>query len=1044
MISFLARLKFLFTLLALLLMVQTSFAQINVTGNVTDEITGEALIGATVRTKGTTQGAITDIDGNYSLSVAADAVLVFSYVGYLEEEIPVNGQTVINAALAPSIEMLSEMVVIGYGVVKKSDLTGSVAVVTAEDLNRIPASTFTQAMQGRASGVTVTRSGSPGSNAKIQVRGIGSINRSGNPIYVIDGVITGSLNSVNPNDIESINILKDASASAIYGADGANGVIIITTKRGESGKPRVNYSNWVVLNQTPRQFELLNADEYAAFYSKIAEDAGNIPDRAYSNDFRQWYYGDGWQSGTDWQDEVVRNAFGHNHSLRISGGGEGSNYSISGNYYKEDGVLVNNSAERFNLRANSDFELGRYIKVGETFAVTRGITRSPTTATNPWSGTLIASPLMRVENPNNKGGYEGPQVTFPYPLPEFPDSVTDIANTGGNDKFNPLVSMMLSDNVSNSTNILASVYMEVKPVSWLTYKITPSVDANFNRLKNWIPAYESGVRSLPQASLTENFSEGINSALENQLTFNNTFGKHTVTATAVHQIRRFESNGINVTASGFPYENLNTIGMSYIDGREVGGFFTPFTAESYLGRIIYDYGSKYLLTASIRRDGNSRFGPENRWGNFPSLSLAWKVNEDFLQNVEEISMMKLRFGWGQTGNSDIGNFQYQSLLDPFSQFSPVFGVNQGLADALNVMGNTGNPSVQWEAAEMTNFGIDLNLLQDKIQLSAEYYVKTQDGLLVKYPLALFHGRLVGAADPFVNLGVIQNRGFEFTGNYRKMEGDFNYNITAVVTTLKNEVLDIPNSVITNANITQIGNTIGSFYGYVAERIITPADFDEEGNYLYAMPNTGAPSPGDLMFRDLNNDGAVSDLDRTVIGKPIPDLTTSLNIQLMYKNFDFAVFLYGMHRFDVYNSMRAGIEGFSAQDLDHNKLRDFGLNYYGSQVDGNGVPIPTGQLRLDPTNKNQNDRISTWYLETGSFLRVKDLQLGYTLPSRVSASIGISSARIYVSAMNLYTYTQYKGRDPEAPVSGTNNLSIGSDGGTYPVPRAFTAGVQVDI
>jgi TonB-dependent starch-binding outer membrane protein SusC len=368
-------------------------------------------------------------------------------------------------------------------------------------------------------------------------------------------------------------------------------------------------------------------------------------------------------------------------------------------------------------------------------------------------------------------------------------------NTGGNDKHNPLVSMMLSDNKSYNTNLLASVYMEVKPVSWFTYKITPSVDAAFSRVKNWTPSYESGVRSVPQAQLDENFYEGVGLSLENQITFSNSFGLHNITATAVHHIRRSDGNSLQVRALGFPYENLNTVGMSFADGREVNGFYTPFASESYLGRLIYDYDSKYLITASVRRDGNSRFGPVNRWGTFPSVSAAWKINEDFLQSIDEISMLKLRVGWGQTGNSNIGNFQYQSVLDQFSQFSPVFGVNQVLVPALNVIHSTGNPSIRWEAASMTNFGLDLNLLADKWQFSADYYIKNQDDLLVRRSLSLMFGRQPGAGDPWVNLGEVQNRGFEFSALYRKREGDFHYNVSANLTTVKNEVKYIPTELI---------------------------------------------------------------------------------------------------------------------------------------------------------------------------------------------------------------------------------------------------------
>lgn len=1025
--------------LSLFLLVNAAFSQEHtVRGTVTDGMDGGSLPGVNIVEQGTTRGTVSDLDGNFTLTVSSpDVVLKFSYMGYMEENVPVDGRSVINVSMSLSIEMLSEMVVIGYGVVRRSDLTGSVAVIGSDELTRIPSSNFTQALQGRATGVIVNRSGSPGADAQIRVRGIGSINTNPNPIYVIDGIITNSLNSVNPTDIESIQVLKDASAAAIYGADGANGVIIITTKRGTSGEPRVNYSSYVVSNFVPRQFDMMNADEYVAFYNKLYEQQGILSPDAFSEDYRQWYFGDGWQQGTDWQNAAVRNAVGHNHNLRVSGGGDGSNYSISVNYYNEDGILLNNSAERFNIRANSDFDLGRYVRVGESFSATRSSFVNPTTAANPWSGSLIASPLMRMKNENNKGGFDGPQVATFFPDPNNPGDTLVVLNTGGNDKHHPTVSMALSDNVTHNTNILASVYLQVKPVEWFTYKITPSVDASFTRMKNWTPSYESGVRSVPQAQLDENYFEGINLSLENQITFANSFGRHNVTATAVHHIRRFDGNNLQIRAIGFPYESLNTVGMSFEDGRQTGGFYTPFASESYLGRLIYDYDSKYLLTASLRRDGNSRFGPANRWGTFPSVSAAWKLNEDLLPGIQDISMLKLRFGWGQTGNSNIGNFQYQSLIDPFSNFSPVFGVNQSLTPALNVVHSTGNPSIRWEAAEMTNFGVDLSLLEDKFMFSAEYYIKRQDNLLVRRSLSLMFGRVPGAGDPWVNLGEVENRGFEFSALMRKREGSFHYNIGASLTTVKNEVVFIPTELIEGNNITRLGHSIGSFYGWVAERIITPDDFDADGNYKFAMPATGAPQPGDLMFKDLNNDGVINDLDRTIIGKPIPDFLTSLNIELMYAGFDFSAFFHGMHNYDVYNHQRASIEGFSSQDMDHNKSREFANNFYSEENPS------TRFIRADRSNANNNDRPSTWYLEKASFVRLKDIQLGYTLPESVARNLGISRGRVFISAINLLTITDYTGRDPEAPAGGSP-LQPGNDTGSYPVPRAFTAGMQIDI
>lgn len=1026
--------RFCLLILGMLYLSVGAYAQQTITGKVTDANDKAPLVGVTVVVKGTAVGTVTNPDGAYQIRANSNNdVLIFSYIGYTSSEVAIGNQSVIDVELKASAIDIDDVVVIGYGSVKKEDLTGSVAVVSAEDLTRTPAPTFTQALQGRASGVLVSNTGSPGSDAQIRVRGIGSINMNPNPIYVIDGVITGSLSSVSPSDIATMQVLKDASSAAIYGADGANGVIIVTTKRGKSGSPKVSYSGYLSLSRVPRQFEMMNADEYVNFYTSLYEASGQLVNDAYQSDFREWYYGDGWQTGTNWQDEVTRQGFGHNHNLNVSGGGQGSNYSFSMNYYDEKGIQLNSAADRINIRINSDSELGKFIKIGESVAITRSQNQTPHTHQgNPWQVSLITSPLMKVYNKKNKGGFEGPQV--PYEFINGAGETVTVLNTGGNDKPNPRGPMEIGDNRSYSTNVLTNVYMEIKPLSWLSFKTTPSMDFTSGRRKVWVPAFDLGVRSVGQASLSENYWENVTLGWENQLTFSKDFGTHNINATAVHQVRKYEGHSIEGTADGFPYEKLNELVMAYEDGRRVNGYYNPFRSESYLGRIIYDYAEKYFLTASIRRDGNSRFGEHNRWGTFPSASAAWRIDKDFLSNVQSVSMLKARVGYGQTGNSNIGNFQYESLIDPFTNFSPVFG--GVVVPALNVIHSFGNPSIKWEAASMLNIGFDLSMFDNKIEVNAEYYVKNQNDLLVKRTVSSAFGRVQPAGAPWVNLGDIQNKGFDFTGSFRDKKGELAYTLIANLTTVKNEVKYLPVEEITSGNNrTAIGHAIGSFYGYIAERIVTPDDFDQDGNYLFAKPLTGYPVPGDLMFKDLNKDGVVSDLDRTFIGKAIPDFTYSLNIELNYKGFDLSTFFYGMQNYQIYNHLRASIEGFSSQDLDHNKLREYGLNYYRDDRPSEKY------VRADLNNKNQNDRISTWYLEDASFLRLKDLQMGYTLPEAAVESIGVSFTRVFVSFTNLVTLTGYTGRDPEAPSVG-DPVNPGNDYGSYPVPRAVNFGLQI--
>jgi TonB-dependent starch-binding outer membrane protein SusC len=1025
-------------------------AQRTVTGVVTDGASQGPLIGATVQVKGTTSGAITDIDGKYSLKIEKPSdVLVFSFVGYENQEITVGDQSVISIAMKENIQTLGDLVVIGYGTQKKTDLTGSVAVVTSEDLNRTPVATFDRALQGKASGVLVSQSsGKPGQGVSIRVRGIGSINQASDPIYIVDGVKTSSLNTLNPSDIETMQVLKDASSSAIYGADGANGVILITTKRGHSGKTQVSFSAYTSINTVPKKIDVMNADQYAKFYNDVFGATA-----AFSNDpgFRQAYYGAGWQKGTDWQNQISQTGRTQNYYMNVSGGSENSNYSISGNYYDETGTLVNTGAKRYNLRANSDFTLGKMFKIGEGINISRMEYQDAGQANgNPWSVSLIAAPLMKVYNPDHKGGYEGPKNPFVYNGEIIPSS------TGLNDVTNPYAEAVLADYKRYTTNVLANVYLEFKPFKDLTFRTMPAAEANLGRTRNWLPKYVlGGARDNDLASLSETNSDNLNLTIQNQLTYNKSIAKNNITLTAVQEAIKYDGISTSVSGKSFAFESTPVLQQA--DPNVVvsnSDYISAFRSTSYLGRLLYDYDGKYLLTASIRRDGNSRFGKDYRFGNFPSFSLGWKLNEDFLQDVKQIDMLKLRFGWGKTGNSNIGDWRYQDFITEASNFSPVFGRTQSLAQANFIYYSFANPLLKWEAAAMTNFGMDLNLFGNKIQLSAEYYVKNTDNLLVQRPTSYIFGRSNDGSSPWVNVGKMQNRGFEFTASYKKYEGDFNYSISANLTTIKNEVKSIPTPLSDNTNATMVGHTVGSLWGYVAEGIIQNSDYTNNdpvnGTYKYATPVefTGKqPQPGDLRFKDLNGDGVIDTRDQTVIGKAIPDFTYSLNFECSYKGFDLSLFLFGMQNFDVLNQLKASGCSRKDQDKDWNKFTEWANNYYRPDRPS------TKYVRFDATDQNRNERTSTWWVENGSFLRVKDIQFGYTLPSNISKNIGISRARVYLSATNPILFTKYSGRDPETAIINSGDPSTntaadplhpGLDNGLYPTPKTFTLGVQVDF
>jgi TonB-dependent starch-binding outer membrane protein SusC len=1030
-----------------------AYSQAVVKGTVRDSKTNETIPRVNVSIAGTNQGTTTDLEGTFIINVPdPSAALSFSFVGYIKQEVMLNGRTELTIALVQDLLNLDEVVVIGYGAVKKSDLTGSVSVVSTKELTRNPSASAAQALQGKAPGVLVTQNGKPGGSATIRVRGVGSINRESDPIYILDGVQVGNIDGIQPTDIESMQVLKDASASAIYGANGSNGVIIITTKRGKSGKPVVNLNTYVGYQLAPKQYDLMNADQYSAFYTALY---GAKPE--YEQAFREKYYGAGWQQGTNWQKEMFKNGLNQNYNLSIAGGGNNSNFNVSFTYTKDDGTVIKSNANRYSIRANSDFKLGKHIKIGENFSMNYSMGEDPVTVqTSIWD--LNTSPLMKVYNPYYRGGFE----SFQSPYWEdaegnlmqgrLPDGYTGpvYINTLGNDKPNPLCAPSLGSNKNYNLGTNASVYLQIDFADWLSYKITPAAEIFSGRNKNWLPMFE-GNRSPGQATLSESYREGISLNLENQLMFKKNFNEvHHVQATVVYQVRSTQYNDISATENGFDFEQLNTLTNGGTISKNIYGSSSDWRMLSYLGRVMYDYKGQYFVTASYRSDGVSVFAPAFRRGNFASASVAWKVNEVFFKDVKEIDALKLRLGWGQTGNSSIGGgFQYLDRISPPNNFYPVFGADQHIARAQYVFYGFASKEIHWEAAEMLNVGVDLSLFNSKLQSSLEYYVKNNKDLLVAIPISSAFGRIDG--NPWFNTGNLQNRGVEFSLQWRDNVGDFNYGIITNFTTIKNEVKYLPVTDITTTNNTTIeGHSIGALYGYVSDGIIQLDESnyakDSTGNwqkdvnglytgYKHATHVGNTPQPGDLRYEDLNGDGDVTSLDKTIIGKTIPSFTYTLGFDCSYKNFDFNIFLFGVNDFDIYNAQRASASCMNSQDLDHNKLNDFAENHWTLEN------ASTEYVRVDISNRNVNDQISTFWIEDGSFLRIKDIQLGYSLSAEKCKLMGIASLRIYANASNLYCFTAYKGRDPEGFMS-VDPLNSGTDYGNYPIPRSFTGGIQI--
>ena len=1047
-----------FRYFCLILFFSAAFAELSgqpvtVRGTVADAREGFTLPNVNILERGTTRGAISDLDGFYEITVSGpEAVLVFSFVGYVTREISVNGRMVLDVEMVPDVIALDETVVIGYGVQRRDDLTGSIAVVDVDDLTRMNPVSFDRALQGRAAGVHVTStSGRPGAPVSVKVRGIGSISRSSEPLFVVDGVALtqGGINAINPGDIESVQVLKDASATAIYGTRGANGVVVITTKRGVEGRPQVSYSANYSSSQVPRVFDVLDSERYTEFTAATWEAYSrreNIPDdrnlylTVYSEEARRAR--NNYDTSTDWQDALVRSGIGHNHNLSIRGGSPESNYFVSAGYYTEDGTMINTGMDRISIRANSDFQVHERIRIGQSASISHinNIYESHHINFQPWSGVLVASPLMPLYDQTARGGYGGPTDTL----------------TGGNERTNVIAEQMLNQNTATINRILANAYAEVKILEGLTYSLRVGGEYSDNYTNQWSPEYTLGnmkLRDMDISRLQETSSYGQIWQLGNFLEYSGTFGSHNIATIIGHE--RTRDYGFNILAGGrdIAFDDLNVLDQA-LTGERIGGSRGEERLESALFRVLYDYRGRYLLTASIRRDGSSKFAPDNRIGYFPSFSLGWRMNDDLFPKIEQITMMKLRFGWGQTGNSNIPRYQYLELIDPFIHSRYIFGRNQDLYLGGAPITFQSSRQIQWEATEMTNFGLDLNMFRAKVQFTAEYYIKNQDNMLVQKPISVIFGKRVnyGTGWPTVgawmNLARVQNRGLEFNLLYREYDRSFKYSVNANFSTLKNTIIDLGvGEFASGYNYARNGHTIGSFYGHVAERIFQVEDFlhdeignpvtDSRGNYtlLHARQETGT-SPGDIKFKDLNGDGIINDLDRTIIGKPLPDFIYGLDIQMEYRQWDFGFFINGMHNLEVYNGVYSSVGlATDSPGKDENKLSDV-LDYWTPE---NRSTTMTRPYVIDP---NRNNRPSTWFLEDASFLRLRNVQLGYTLPGALTGRTGISRLRIFGAANNLYTITGYRGYDPE--VGSQDPLNTGVDNGNYPVPRTYMFGIQLDI
>ncbi len=1014
-----------------------ALAQQQISGTVTNE-TGEALPGVNVVEKGTTRGTTTDKNGKYQLAAGRNVTLVFSYIGFVRQEVPVNNRSVIDIQLTADQQALSEVIVVGYGTQKKSSLTGAVSSVTPKELKALPVISATQALQGRVPGVSVTNNSSPGSEPVIRIRGVGSISLNPNPLYVIDGIPAGGLNNIDPKDIESLEVLKDASAAAIYGSRAANGVILITTKKGSTnGKLSLNFDSYYGSQSAWRKLDLLNRDEYIRYGTALLTASGQpVPGRftALNTPIYDGATQTFAQTDTDWQDVMFRAAPIQDHQVSLSGGNAVSRFYTSFGYFQQDGILPFTDYKRYSFRVNSDHKFNKFLTIGQTFLASTDRRRLE----RDGGGRSLVMNIMRMipywpdRDPTKLGGFSTTAQGLDATDPENPLRVAEQEQ---------------QFQVDRGFKLLGSVFAEVRFTDFLRYRFQYGADYASGRFNGFLPIYNDGNRSRPLATVTDNRSDYFSTVMTNQLSFDKTFGKHYVNAVAVAEQQRSISTNVNSNGQR-PDNNIQV--LQGISNPATNSGRSENVLISYVGRVNYEFASRYLLSASIRRDGSSRFAPDRKWGTFPAVSAGWRISEErFLKSVPVITELKLRGSYGQTGYNAIGDYDWQPLVQANNTIYP-FGNTTQLGSYFNQLGNS---DLSWEVTTMSNIGLDASLLSNKITLSAEVYNRETDGLLLRVPLPESMGFSVS---PLANVGSMRNRGFELTAGYNRSGKKFNWSLLGTFDMTRNQVLSLatPNANINAGNNsdfggfditrTEAGRPIQSFYGWVVDGIFQSKEevdrfnaIDGNAASFYQNAQTAA---GDIRFKDISGpdgkpDGKVDAFDRTFLGSFIPKFSYGLNWTGNYGNFDFTLFLQGVSGNKIYNGTKVIGQG---QLRLFNATTDV-LNAWTPTNTNTDVPR---SISGDP---NQNSRTSDRFLEDGSYLRVKNLSVGYTIPATVLSKATrntVSRLRIYVSSQNLLTFTRYTGYDPEVASRNYGLLTNGIDFAQYPQARTIMMGINL--
>ncbi|TRX28903.1 TonB-dependent receptor [Flavobacterium franklandianum] len=979
-------------------LLQQSYAQeqIKITGKITSARNGETIPFANILVKNTSNGVSTDFDGNFSISAKPGQILIATYQGYKTKEATVTSENVMNFSLEQDVLLLNEIIVVGYGSQQKKDLTGAISVIKADQIQKRQVTTVAEGMQGLITGVKVRGGGRPGQEANIEIRGLKNL-QSTNPLYVVDGLITTANRDFNPNDIESIQVLKDASAAAIYGSRAANGVIIITTKKGKKGPLKIDVSSKTSFTSMPR-YDLMGTEEFAKFNNQAYDNAGQSRQNLNMS------------VNTNWQDEIFQTGLIQDYNASFAGGGDNSTFFMSGNYFGNEGTVVGTDFDRISFRVNSSGTKGIF-SIGENIAISNS--KTDEMSGNPIIDVYRLTPTIPVYDASNPGGYG-------YGKP-------GVADTFGT---NPLAIADFANTTNENFRIRGNIWSELKFTPWLKYRLNFGYETSFDSYKflrkkgNWTLN-----QPFDQSFTDQNKARSETMLYENTLTFKKEFGKHDFTVLVGQTFQKDNYNQIYGTKRNLPmnsgtgeyYDVLNQG-----DSPVVGGFINEAALTSYLGRLEYNYDNRYLLNAVIRRDGSSKFSDDNKWGNFPSVSAGWRISNESFFKSEFIKDLKLRASYGELGSGNIGNYEYKSYINNFGQV--VLGNGQGLYPSATQV-RLSNSQLRWEKLKQSNFGIDIGVLNNDLRFTADYFIARTDDVLFGFPILLTTGNDGG--NPISNAATVENKGLELELAYSKKINEFSFNASVNFTKVNNKLVALGNGQnenIQDNTITRAGEAVGMWYVLQTDGLFQSQA--EIQNYKNAEGKVIMPSavPGDIRFKDINGDGEINNKDKDIVGSPWPEFEMGFNAGAEYKGFDFSMNWIASSGATVYNGYRSVVDRF-----DDNSSYRAGIQPWTPENPNTDFPRITKGSTLN--SRGDSDR----FLENGDFIRLKYIGFGYNLPENVLKSSGIAKIRLTLSAQNVITITKYLGLDPE--FSNGNIFQRGVDNGAFPNLQTYSFGAE---